>query len=698
MNFNAIFYPQSIAVIGASRTPNTVGNDLVKNLVEQKYSGKIYPVNPNTTELFQLPVYNAIESIPENIDLALIAVPAKFVPDVLSQAADKGAQGAIIISAGFKEVGRQDLEDEIQKISREKNIAVIGPNCLGVINPEITMNASFAGIMPEFGNIAFISQSGALCSSVLDYAAVFSLGFSKFMSIGNKACVDEISLLQYFAQDSQTKVIGMYVEQLGNAPEFIKVAKEVTQGENPKPIIILKSGRTDAGAAAIASHTGSLSGGDAAYETLFAQSGVIRANTIREFFEFLDIFSKNTVTQVKNVTIVTNAGGPGVLATDAVVSSGLQLAKLSNQTVEKLQSFLPAAASTHNPVDILGDGKADRYQQTLNVLAEDENTEAVMVLLTPQTMTEVEETAQALIEFRKKTQKPVIASFMGKKAVDHAIQVMEQGHVSTTAFPELAARGLASMEQFYNWSQSPKEKAFSLEQVDTDTARKIITTAKQLGKTHLPEAEASKVLAAYGFPLLKTDTVFSKEEAIQASKHFTTPVVLKIISPDILHKSDAGGVMLNIEPADIPAKFEELLERVHKNIPTATLEGALIAEMAPTGGMELILGANKHEGLGTLLMVGLGGIFVEVFKDVSLGYAPLTEEFAQHMVKKLKSYPILQGTRGQQAFDIEKMVEVLGRLSQLVIDVPEIKELDVNPLLVLPKGQGVRVLDARILL
>lgn len=698
MQFKSLFYPTSIAVIGASTKEKSVGNDVVKNLVTQGFAGKIFPVNPKAESLYGIPMYSSISAIPESIDLAVIAIPALAVPEAIAQAAKKGARAAIVISAGFKEVGNLALEESVIETCKAQNVTLIGPNCLGVINPECSMNASFAGIMPEFGNVAFASQSGALCTSVLDYAREAHLGFSKFMSIGNKACVDESTLLEYFANDPQTKVIAMYVEQLTDAPRFIEVCKRVTQGENPKPIFMLKSGRTSAGAAAIASHTGSLSGGDSAYDALFAQSGVIRANTIRELIEFLVIFSQNPLKDVHSVTIVTNAGGPGVIATDEVIKSGLTVSPLPEETQQALKAFLPPAASTKNPVDILGDAKADRYQQTLQVLANSSATEAVLVILTPQSMTDPEATARALVEFKQNSTIPVVASFMGQQTVASSLHILEEAKISTTAFPELAARGLGALHHFVEWSTQPKSTAFPVLDAPKTTVHNLLVDAAKKGLDHLSEVDSLTILKHYGLPLLESRELTSLEEAKKAASVFTHPVALKIISPDILHKSDVGGVMLSVVPDQIPAMYETLLERVHHNVPSATLAGVLAVEMAPSNGVELIVGGNTVEGLGKTVLVGLGGIYVEVFKDISLGFAPLTTDVAKKMIQKLSSFALLNGARGQKPYDIEVLTQTLGKISALLTDHPEIKELDINPLLVLPKGEGVRVLDARILL
>jgi acetyltransferase len=698
MSYTSLFYPESIAVIGASRTPKSVGNDLVKNLVEQGYTGKIYPINPQADELYGLKVYHTLAETPEAVELAVIAIPAKFVPQALNEAADHGAKAAIVISAGFKEIGNADLEDEVARICEERDIALIGPNCLGVINPEIGMNASFAGIMPKAGPIAFISQSGALCSSILDFAREFNLGFSKFLSIGNKAVIDEVKLLEYLNEDPQTKVIAMYVEQLEDAERFIKAVHQVNKNPNPKPVLILKSGRTEAGASAIASHTGSLAGGDAAYEALFAQAGVIRPNTVRELFEYIDVFAHNPLHNVQNVTIVTNAGGPGVITTDEVIKSGLSLTEIDETTQQKLRTFLPEAANVHNPIDILGDAKADRYKQTLEILIEDKKTDAIMVLLTPQTMTEIPETADILIDIKQRTSKPLVACFMGKLTVRESRNKMEAAGVSTTSFPELGVRGLALMGKFMASTELVDTSSYSLAPAKSAELDAIFESVRANSQSALLESQALTVCDAYQLPTLKRRELLSLEEAQQAQEYFTSPVALKIVSPEILHKSDVGGVMLNVEPQNIATAYQELLKRVHANVPTANLKGALAVEMAPKDGLEMIIGAKRVPSLGAMVMIGLGGVYVEVFKDIEFAFTPFSPDYARSIVNKLKSSAILHGTRGHQGYDVEAIVDILGKMSQLMTDYPHIAELDINPLLVLPKGQGAKVLDARILL
>ncbi len=704
MSYQALFYPESIAIIGASRNIKTVGNDVVKNLVTQGFKGNLYPVNPKADILYGKKVYATVAEIPEKIDLAIIAIPAQFVPEALMQANDKGATAAIVISAGFKEAGNTELEEQVAKVCTERNITLIGPNCLGIINPEAKMNASFAGVMPLEGNVAFVSQSGALCTAVLDYAMDLHIGFSKFMSTGNKAVIDELALLKYFATDEKTKVIAMYVEQLENAPELISVVKQISLGENAKPVIILKSGTTQEGSSAIASHTGSLAGGDTAYDALFSQAGIIRANTIGELFDYVQVFSKSKLVPVENVTIVTNAGGPGVLTTDAVINSGLHLAKLEESTITKLQEFLPKAANTHNPVDVLGDAVGETYQKTLDVLVNDANTDALLVLLTPQSMTEIRKTAHAVVHSHYYGQKPVLASFMGQETVHPGMKIMQEAGVTTTTFPEAAAKALGVFSRFQKYSVREKSDFLTFTDVDKQKVADIFAKAKQNGKTSFPEAEALEILRAYNFPLLQSAHAKSAKDAEKIAQKFVTELgpettfAMKIVSQDILHKSDVGGVMLGISAKEIAKRSQELIARVAQNKPEAKLDGVLVMQMAPKNGVEVILGVSKAPGLGTMIMVGLGGIYVEILKDVNFGYVPLTKNDVYRMITTLKSAKLFEGARGAKPSDVDQLVESIGRLAQLVTDFPEISELDINPLLVLPKGEGVKVLDARIVL
>jgi acetate---CoA ligase (ADP-forming) len=695
MSYQSLFQPQTIAIIGASSREKTVGNDVVKNL-SQRFKGKIIPINPKIDELYGLPVIHDIDEVDEVIDLVIVAIPAQFVAQAIRIAAKKGAKAAIVISAGFKEAGNLELEQELAAVCRKNKITLIGPNCLGVINASHTMNASFASQMPAVGNVAFVSQSGALCTAVLDYAADLGLGFSKFLSIGNKAIIDEVALLEYFAKDPETDVIALYAESLTNAPAFIRAAQSLLQGPTPKPIIVLKSGRTAEGAGAIASHTGSLAGGDAAYEALFDQAGIIRADSVSQLFELTKLFSLHRIQPLERIAVVTNAGGPGVLTTDALIQNGLRLADLSETTIQSLRAFLPAAANVHNPVDILGDALAERYIDSLQLLVADPQVDGIILILTPQSMTQVNETANHVVGVSKTTTKPIAVSFMGEGLVRPGINRLKEAKVAVSQFPEPLAYGFGQMNRLAKRFTTFVEHPVVFEDIDKTAVKTLFAEYRRQNRLQLPEAEALKILEAYGFPTLKRVVVTSADEAEQAAKTFAGPVVMKIVSSDILHKSDVGGVRLNIQPDGIKKEFNMLIGHIQTVCPAARIDGVLVVEMAPKGGVELILGINAAAGLGKMVMVGLGGIYVEVFRDVAFGFAPLNQADAMRMLESLKTKKLLEGVRGSEPVDTSKVIDCMLRLSQLATDFPEIVELDINPLLA--QGNKTLVLDARMVL
>lgn len=693
-----IFKPESVAIVGASTKPGSVGNDIVKNLSSHGFVGKIYPVNPKAEELYNLRVYPTLTAINEQVDLVIIVVPAESVPDILAEAGKLNIKGAVIISAGFKEAGRQDLEDKIKEISTRYDIKVIGPNCLGIINPENGLNVSFAAVMPTRGEVAFLSQSGALCTAVLDYANKLNIGFSKFVSVGNKTVVDELALLEYLENDPETKVIAMYVEQLNNADKLISLASRMTTGKHMKPIIAIKSGRTSAGASASASHTGALAGSDAAYDALFAQAGIIRAEKISDLFDLLAFFTSNPIPDGHRTAIITNAGGPGVIVTDECISSGLQLAELTAESIARLKSFLPSFANTHNPIDVLGDARSDRYRSTLEVVSQDPNVDSIIVILTPQSITDVDAVADAIITTKQNCTKPIIASFVGGKLVSPAVAKLREAKVATTAFPEQAARTLATASHMSGRYLANNTEPFVFRDTEKNKVEQIFSLARTNGKTAFPEAEAIRILAAYNFPVLASRVVTSAGDAEKTAREIGGKVVMKIVSPDILHKSDAGGIALNVTTTTAAIEFERMLERVKAKMPKAKIEGVLIAEMIENKGLEIIIGTSRDASLGNMIMVGLGGVFVEIFKDISFGLPPLTKDYAREMISQLKAKKIIDGARGGEPLDEEALLDCLGRLSALLQDFPQIKELDINPLLVLPKGHGVKALDARIIL
>lgn len=699
MNLNKIFNPRSIAVVGASSKLGTVGNDIVKNLVVEGYQGNIYPVNPHIPELYSLKCYPDIKSIGKRVDLVVIAIHANSVAEVVEEAGLCGAGSIVVISAGFKESGNPELETQIRGICEKYKMPLVGPNCLGVVNPHIKMNASFAVLMPHSGSVAFLSQSGALCTSVIDYANKLGIGFSKFVSLGNKAMIDEVAMLEYLMKDRDTKVIAMYTEELKNPQRIIEIVKKNNKGRHAKPVIAIKAGRSLAGATASASHTGALAGNDSAYEALFDQAGIIRAYRISELFQYVQVFQNNQLPNGSNVAIVTNAGGPGVLATDEMEIDGLNIAKFSEATNVGLRKVLPSEASIRNPVDLLGDAGADRYASALKLVVNDKNVDSLLVLLTPQSMTQVDATASAIIEIKNKTKKPFIVSFMGEDTVGAGVQKMLQAGVAAANFPEQAAKALVAMTRFAERKKISDGKFVTYRDVDRKLVKKILTEAKNKGITKFPEAEAVKIFSAYKFPLLKSVLVTSRKEAEKSALSFKEKIVFKIVSPDILHKTDVGGVMLNITPDEAGDKYDEFITNVRKKASKAVIEGVLIEQMLDRErGVEVILGASNDPSLGKMIMVGLGGIFVEVFKDVSFRLPPLTKNDIERMINKLKSKKIFDGVRGRSALDGDALIECVGRLCQLLADFPEIKELDINPLLVLPKGEEARVLDGRIVI
>ncbi|MDD2766536.1 MAG: acetate--CoA ligase family protein [Candidatus Moranbacteria bacterium] len=697
MQFETLFSPKSIAVIGASTQVGTVGYTLTENLLQNGYTGKVYPVNPKTDTLFNLPCYANISLIPYDIELAIIIVPAHIVPVVLREVAAKGIASAIIISAGFKETGEagEKLEMEITTIARENNIALLGPNCLGFLRPSLGLNASFAKILPSDGHIAFFSQSGALCTALLDLTTT-SLGFSHFVSIGNKAIIDENTLLQFFSADKNVSVISCYTEGVTDANKMIETGRAILARSDAKPIIALKSGTTTAGTQASSSHTGALAGSDAAYIALFKQSRIIRAESLENLIDLLTVFSHNTLPEDNRVAIITNAGGLGVLATDAAIESGLRIAPLSNVTKSRLRDVLPPSASVNNPVDVLGDALAERYEHALEVVVRDESVDMILVIVTPQTMTEDVKTAEALIAIKKHYNKPIVAVFAGQESFRAGSDLLKSHGVAVLTYPESGMRALGSLAQVTKWRKQLIVPEITLSNIDKEKARKILDDVQKNGRATPTEKETSEILSAYGFPFFATYEVQTREEAISAGQKIGKKVALKIVSPDIIHKSDAGGVILGIDSSDVGEAYDRLMVTVKKNVPDAHITGALVVEMAESGGKELLLGLKKEPGLGTLLVFGLGGIYVETLKDVTMRFVPTNETDIDEMIREIKSFAILSGVRGESGIDMSYLREVLMRLTQFAIDFPEVAELDINPLLSFPQKENFRVLDARI--
>lgn len=710
-DLDAIFSPQSIAVVGASTTPGKVGYDIFANILRGGYRGTLYPVNPTAHSISSVKAYKTITDIPDAIDLGIIILPPKLALPAVEEAIKKDIGGIVIVSAGFREVGAEGrkIEDKIVAACREAGVRLIGPNCLGVINPmdSVRMNASFATRMPQTGNISFISQSGALCTSVLDFAADRGFGFSKFISIGNKADVDELDILRYLHLDLDTEVIMIYLEELRRGPEFIEEVRNITSGERSIPILAIKSGRTSAGAAAAASHTGSLAGSEAVYDAIFQQSGIIRCDTIDQLFDYAHAFTYKSVSKLGKVTrklpggnrvaIVTNAGGPGILATDMTTSSGLRLAEFSDETRAVLASHLPSAASIKNPVDVIGDAAYDRYENALAAVIRDENVDGALVILTPQSMTNALGTAQAVVKIARSSKKPVLCCFMGIGDVSEGVRYFQENGYPVYRFPENAARALAILYRYSSWLNRQKFAPFHLSH-DKERASRIIKKCIEEGRTKLGELDGNELLQCYGISVLPTALAKTAEEASDIAAKMGFPVVMKIVSPQILHKSDAGGVMVGLKtPEEAAAAFKQIMANAAAFDPAAELTGVLVVKMA-NPGEEVIIGASRYPIFGPLLMFGLGGIFVEIFKDVEFRLAPVDRNDAHEMIQGIKGYQLLRGFRGRPKVDTLILEKILVSLSEMVMNHPEIKEMDINPLLVHEEGKGATAVDCRIIL
>ncbi|MCL2742427.1 MAG: acetate--CoA ligase family protein [Planctomycetaceae bacterium] len=700
---SAIFNAKSVAVIGASTKPGTVGNDLLKNLVAPKdgkpFLGEVYPINPKADEIFGKPVYKTIGEVPGSVDLAVLCLNAKFILDTIEQCKAKGVQGIVIISAGFKEVGKEgaELEKQVTAKVREAGIPLVGPNCLGIINPYINLNASFAAKSALVGHLGFISQSGAFCTSVLDYAEARHIGFSKFVSFGNKADVDEIQMLEYLSDDADTKVIALYLESIGDAKQFIEVASKVFW-EKGKPILCIKSGRSAEGAKAVSSHTGSLAGGDAEYAAIFKQSGVQRVDTINELFNLAALYTTQPLPKGNRLAIITNAGGPGIMATDAAIAAGLKIAHLDPKTEEALKSnpLIPDAAALHNPVDVIGDAHSDRYQVAVGIVMADENVDCGVIVLTPQSMTDSDNCGKLLPEVVKKCGKPVVGAFMGVERVAEGVKNLVDQGVPNYAFPEDAVQSLAAATRLVETSKMQNRTYAEYKDIDIAAAEKYI--AEQLGdasEKYLTQAEARPIFEAYKLPMLKSGIAASADEAGCFVSKNGGKFVLKVMSNDVKHKFDAGGVILNVEGGDAAKKaYEQIYANIAKNVPGAKIDSILIEQMADSGD-EVIVGCSRG-GLGPLMMFGLGGTFVELFKVVQFRLAPMWKVTAEEMVRSIKSFKKLDGFRGTPKRDIAAVIDVILRTSAMVVNHPEIAEFDINPLIVHSEGKGASVADSRI--
>lgn len=687
------FEPGSITVVGVAREEGKVGHFVFDNLREGGFAGPVYPVNPKAREIHGIRCYPSVTDLPETPDLAVIVVPAGAVPDVVDECAAKGISSVIVISAGFKESGPEGgaLEREVLARARSGGIRVLGPNCLGLIASRARVNASFAAGMPPSGGIAFMSQSGALGTAVLDWAAGGGIGLSHFVSLGNRADLSEIDLMQAWSADPDTRVIVGYLESVADGPGFLHQAPRTTAS---KPVIVVKSGRSDAGARAVSSHTGSLAGSDAAYDAAFRATGVIRAQDVQQVFDFAVGFSLQPLPSGP-LAILTNAGGPAVMATDACDAAGVELASLENDTIDALRAALPPAAALYNPVDILGDAGPDRYALALDALYGDPGVGAVLCLLTPQAMTDAAGTARILVERASAAEKTTLACFMGHERVEEALAILRQAGIPGYAFPERAIATLGAM-QGYRHHLDRGVRPVSPVKADRDAVARIIERAKADRRSFITEESAARIAEAYGIPVARGTVARDFESAAAFATEVGYPVVAKVASPDILHKSDVGGIRAGIaDESELAEAYDAILAKARAYMPDAVMLGMQIQEMVPAK-REVIIGVDRDPTFGPLLMFGLGGIFVEVLKDVTFRMCPVDGASAREMMSEIRGFGLLRGARGQRAADLDAIADVIVRISALVTDFPEIIELDINPLMVGDTGQGAVAADIRI--
>jgi acetyltransferase len=693
------FTPRSIAVIGASTNPDKLGYAVLENLVNGEYlspARRVYPINPSADEILGQKAYPVVTDVPDPIDLAVIVIPYPIVPEALRTCGEKGIPATIVISAGFREAGMEGLEREreLLKIAQQYDIRLIGPNCLGVIDTVTPMNASFSAGMPPGGPMAFMSQSGALGTAILDWALAGRLGLSKFVSLGNKADVSETDLLLAWQDDTSSNVILSYVEGLPDGQEFIRVARRVSK---KKPVVALKSGTTQAGSRAVSSHTGSLAGSEQAYEAAFRQAGVLRARSLQELFDLALAFGYLPPLNGDRIAIVTNAGGPGILATDALERAGMQLARFDPDTIHELEKFLPDAASAANPVDVLGDARSDRYQFALETVVKDPHVDGVMVILTPQAMTEIRATAESMAAVVDEVDIPIVGCFMGEARIKEGIQVLEEHRIPNYGFPERAAHIFRAMAT-YRQLRSKPEPEFETIEADRKSVAKIIDNVLEQGRVTIGDAEARDILTAYGLEVPPSKVAETAEEAVDIAAEMGYPVVLKIASPDILHKTDVGGVKVDLQNAtDVRDAFDLIVYRSERYLPEARIWGCQVQKMVPDG-LEVLIGMNRDPQFGPLMTFGLGGIYVETLKDVSFRVAPFSRQQAQDMLDEIRARALLDGVRGEPPVDKEAVVEALLRIAQLVLDFPIIAELDINPFIVYEQGRGGTAIDMRLIL
>jgi acetyltransferase len=693
---DAIFNPRSIAVIGASRTKGKVGYAILHNLIANEYQGTLYPVNLNADSVHSIKAYPTVLDVPGPVDLAIITVPADAALEAVAQCAKKGVKGLVVITAGFREIGGvgEERERKLKELVRSNGMTMVGPNCMGVINtnPAVQMDATFAPTPPLRGRLSFLSQSGALGVAILDHAKNLNLGFAKFVSLGNKTDVSGNDLLQSWEDDPDTHVILMYLENFGNPRNFARLARRISR---KKPIIAVKSGRTEAGGRATISHTGSIGGSDVAAAAVFEQTGVIRAYSIDELFDYAMAFARLRPPKGKRVAIVTDAGGPAIMCTDALIELGLEMAALTPQTVASMKAWAPEEASLTNPVDLIASAGPEEYRKAIEAVLKDENVDAVVAIYVPPIVTQEVDVARAIWQAAKTSEKPVVCNFLGRSQESPGFVELVQHDVPSYLFPEAAARTLAAMHRYQEYLGRDDGEFPNLD-VNPATAKRILDAAKAAKAKRLSEVDALAVLEAYGLSTAKTRFVKDGEEADAAAKEIGFPVVLKAVGEKLVHKTEHKAVAVDLrDDRDLAGEFAKMEKRLAKA--GVAVDGYLVQEFVK-GGKETILGMNRDKVFGPLLAFGLGGVYVEYLKDVAFGLAPITDEDAKRMVRSIKTYPLLAGVRGEKPADVAALEDALLRLSQLAHDFEEIKEIDLNPVIALEKGKGCKVVDARIIL
>ena len=699
-NLDELFRPASVAVVGASNREGSVGGTLFRNLLTGGFRGVAYPVNPRWPSVSGVRCYPSVRALPEVPELAVVVVPAADVSGVIDELGGRGTRGVVVVSSGFREIGAKGapLEEELIRRARKYGMSLVGPNCFGVINtdPAVSLNATFSGTLPPRGNIAFVSQSGALCAGVLRYGAAERIGFSRFVSVGNRAGIDENDLLASLGRDPATKVILLYVESLANGRRFLDVAREVTE---VKPVLVIKSGRTPAGERAAMSHTGSLaqSGRDQLYDALFAQSGVLRADSIGDLFRTAKMFSSGLRLDGPRLVILTNSGGPGIVAADAAAREHLELSALPTRTREFLSRRLSPSASLGNPIDMTADAGPQQFEETLRRLLGEPSVNAALVITTPTGTMTAAEVARAIIRGRGRSTKAVTACLFGLNDLSDEVADLEHRGIPTFTFPEEAVQGLGSLARYRAWGKRPRTEVRHFP-VDRRRVRALLRRARAAGQTVLPEYHARAICDAYGLAFPEARRVRTADQAVAAAREIGFPVVLKIVSPDISHKTDVGGVAVGLDgDAAVRTAVDRMAATVRVRAPGARLEGFEL-EAQVVGGKEVLIGVQRDPSFGPIVVFGMGGIYVEILRDVTFRLAPVRPLGARHMIESVRAFPVLQGARGEPPSDLAALAEAIERVSQLAVDLPEVAELDLNPLLVRPAGQGVVAVDARIVL